>query len=40
MRPQIVVHHLAQAQAALAATAGPGVEVQLRSAPDAAVYAG
>ena len=39
-RQQIVVHHIAQGQAALAAAAELGVEVQLRGAPDAAGYAG
>lgn len=40
MRLQIVVHHLDQAKAALAAAAELGIEVHLRSAPDAAGFAG
>jgi fructose-bisphosphate aldolase, class I len=39
-RPQVVVHDLAQARAALAAAAELGLPVELRSAPDAAAYAG
>jgi hypothetical protein len=38
--PQIVVHHRTQAEAALAAAAELGCEIRLRSAPDAAAYAG
>jgi acyl-CoA reductase-like NAD-dependent aldehyde dehydrogenase len=38
--PQAVVHDLAQARAALAAAAAGGRRIQLRSAPDAAAYAG
>jgi hypothetical protein len=38
--PQVVVHDRAQAEAALAAAAEVGREIQLRSAPDAAAYAG
>ena len=38
--PQVVVHDLAQARAALAAAAACGVRIELRSAPDAAAYAG
>jgi acyl-CoA reductase-like NAD-dependent aldehyde dehydrogenase len=38
--PQVVVHDLEQARAALAAAAGCGRVLQLRSAPDAAAYAG
>jgi hypothetical protein len=38
--PQIVVHDRAQAEAALAAAAEVGREIWLRSAPDAAGYAG
>lgn len=38
--PQVVVHHLAQARDALAAAAELGREIRLRSAPDAAAYAG
>jgi hypothetical protein len=38
--PQIVVHDLEQARAALAAAAEVGCAIQLRSAPDAAAYAG
>ena len=38
--PQIAVHDLAQARAALAAATRLGVAVRLRSAPDAAGYAG
>src|SRR5687768_16775407 len=37
---QVVVHDLEQARAALAASAGLGIAIQLRSAPDAAAYAG
>jgi hypothetical protein len=37
---QVVVHDLGQARAVLAAAAEVGLEVQLRSAPDAAAYAG
>lgn len=37
---QVVVHHLEQARAALAAAAEVGVPVVLRSAPGAAGYAG
>ena len=37
---QVVVHDLQQARAALAEAAGCGREIQLRSAPDAAAYAG
>lgn len=37
---QIVVHDLAQARSALAVAAELGIEIQLRSAPDAAGYAG
>lgn len=37
---QIVVHDVRQARAALAAAKEIGVPVQLRSAPDAAAYAG
>ena len=36
----MVVHDLAQARAALAEAAGRGRAIQLRSAPDAAAYAG
>ena len=38
--PQVVVHDRAQAEAALAAAAELGCEIWLRSAPDAAGYAG
>jgi hypothetical protein len=38
--PQVVVHHRAQAEAALAAAAEVGRTIRLRSAPDAAAYAG
>jgi hypothetical protein len=38
--PQVVVHDRGQAEAALAAAAEVGQEIQLRSAPDAAAYAG
>jgi hypothetical protein len=38
--PQVVVHDLAQAQGALAAAAACGMRIELRSAPDAAAYAG
>jgi hypothetical protein len=38
--PQVVVHHRAQAEAALAAAQELGREIWLRSAPDAAAYAG
>jgi hypothetical protein len=38
--PQVVVHDRAQAEAALAAAAEVGCEIWLRSAPDAASYAG
>jgi hypothetical protein len=38
--PQIVVHDLEQARAALAAAAELGCAIQLRSAPGAAGYAG
>jgi hypothetical protein len=38
--PQVVVHDRAQAEAALAAAAEVGREIWLRSAPDAAGYAG
>jgi hypothetical protein len=38
--PQIVVHHLEQARAALASAAGLGCPIELRSAPGAAGYAG
>lgn len=38
--PRIVVHHLAQAQGALAAARELGVAIELRSAPGAAAYAG
>lgn len=38
--PQVVVHHRAQAEAALAAAAELGCAIWLRSAPDAAAYAG
>ena len=38
--PQIVVHDRAQAEAALAAAAEAGCAIWLRSAPDAAAYAG
>jgi hypothetical protein len=38
--PQVVVHHLEQARAALAAAAEAGCAIQLRSAPGAAGYAG
>jgi hypothetical protein len=38
--PQVVVHHRAQAEAALAAAAEVGCGIWLRSAPDAAAYAG
>jgi hypothetical protein len=37
---QVVVHDLEQARSALAEAAGLGREIQLRSAPDAAAYAG
>jgi hypothetical protein len=37
---EIVVHDLAQARAALAAAAEVGRTIRLRSAPDAAAYAG
>ena len=38
--PQVVVHDLAQARGALAAAAACGMRIELRSAPDAASYAG
>jgi hypothetical protein len=38
--PQIVVHDVRQARAALAAAEAAGVAIELRSAPDAAAYAG
>ena len=38
--PQVVVHDRAQAEAALAAAAELGCAIWLRSAPDAAAYAG
>jgi hypothetical protein len=38
--PQVVVHHRAQAEAALAAAEEVGCTILLRSAPDAAAYAG
>ena len=38
--PQVVVHDLAQARGALAAAAACGMRIELRSAPDAAGYAG
>ena len=38
--PQVVVHDLAQARGALAAAAACGLRIELRSAPDAAAYAG
>jgi hypothetical protein len=38
--PQVVVHDLAQARGALAAAAACGVRIELRSAPEAAGYAG
>jgi hypothetical protein len=38
--PEIVVHDRAQAEAALAAAAEIGLPIALRSAPDAAAYAG
>jgi hypothetical protein len=38
--PQVVVHDRAQAEAALAAAAEVGCAIWLRSAPDAAGYAG
>jgi hypothetical protein len=37
---EVVVHDLAQARAALAEAAACGRAIQLRSAPDAAAYAG
>ena len=41
MKPvEVVVHHLEQARAALAAARDLGCEIQLRSAPGAAHYAG
>ncbi|MEZ5933424.1 MAG: hypothetical protein R3F54_16020 [Alphaproteobacteria bacterium] len=40
MRPEVIVHHLAQAEAVLLAAGEAGVDVQLRSAPGAAGYAG
>ena len=39
-RPQVIVHDLEQAQAALAAGAELGIAIELRSAPGAAAYAG
>lgn len=38
--PEVVVHDLAQARAALAAAVEVGRKIRLRSAPDAAAYAG
>jgi hypothetical protein len=38
--PEVVVHDLAQARAALAAATELGRKIRLRSAPDAAAYAG
>lgn len=38
--PQVAIHDLAQARAALAAAGDAGVPIELRSAPDAAAYAG
>ena len=40
MLPEIIVHHLEQARAVLAAAQAAGRDVQLRSAPDASAYAG
>lgn len=40
MLPEIVVHHLGQARTVLCAARKAGRDVQLRSAPDAAAYAG
>ncbi|MGI9491744.1 MAG: hypothetical protein ACR2QF_05005 [Geminicoccaceae bacterium] len=38
--PEIVIHHLAQARAVLKVAGQLGRSIQLRSAPDAAAYAG
>ncbi len=40
MRPLVIVHHLAQAEAVMCAAGDAGIELQLQSAPDAAAYAG
>jgi hypothetical protein len=40
MLPEIVIHHLEQARAVLQIAGAAGRQVQLRSAPDAAAYAG
>ncbi|MDH3665217.1 MAG: hypothetical protein OEU92_35245 [Alphaproteobacteria bacterium] len=40
MRPEVVVHHLEQAKAALRVADQIGVDIQLRSAPGAAASAG
>ncbi|MGI9419240.1 MAG: hypothetical protein ACR2RA_15530 [Geminicoccaceae bacterium] len=40
MRPEVIVHHLAQAKAALAAADDAGFAIQLRSAAGAATAAG
>ncbi|MGI9508338.1 MAG: hypothetical protein ACR2QJ_03190 [Geminicoccaceae bacterium] len=40
MLPEVIVHHLDQAEAALRAAGEAGKKIQLRSAPDAAASAG
>ncbi|MGI9485135.1 MAG: hypothetical protein ACR2RF_04465 [Geminicoccaceae bacterium] len=40
MRPLVIVHHLAQAKAVMCAARGANADVQLRSAPGAAAFAG
>lgn len=40
MRPEVIVHHLDQAKAALRAAAALKIDIQLRSDPDAAAAAG
>lgn len=40
MRPSVIVHHLAQAKAVLRAAGDGGIDIQLRSAPGAAAFAG
>lgn len=40
MTPEVIVHHLAQAKAALRVAEAVGLDIQLRSAPGTAAYAG
>jgi hypothetical protein len=40
VRPEVIVHHRAQAEAVLRAAGDMAVDIQLRSAPGAAGYAG